>query len=438
MLDYDRMRKNTKQAGRKEDDFKIPSLGPCKVASPLDSSFFIAGDEGVLVDATVRGCRRCSGSPGVLEKAGPRRRIYFRPKATRAAIVTCGGICPGLNDVIRAVTMVLWYRYGVRDIIGLKYGYEGLVASYGHPHVHLTPWLVEDIHQNGGTILGSSRGPQRPAVMVDYLVKNRINTLFTIGGDGTQRGALEITREIGRRKLKIAVVGIPKTIDNDILFTERTFGFETAVAMSKMPITCAHMESKGVRNGIGLVKLMGRESGFVAAYATLASSDVNLVLIPEVPFRMEKVLAFLKSRLKRKAHAVIVAAEGAGQELVPSEGVDASGNRKFGDIGLFLKKAISDHFQRLDFPVNVKYIDPSYTIRSAPATPDDSVFCFQLAENAVHAAMSGRTAMLAGLWNGHFVHIPMEKAVEARKKVDPAGLLWQSILDNTGQPATLV
>ena len=419
------------------DDFKIRLLGPYRFESPLDCRYFVDDDSGILLDANVSGCMKCEGVPTALEEAGARRRTFFDPAKTRAAIVTCGGLCPGLNDVIRSLTMVLSYRYGVRDILGIRYGYEGLVSGAGSEPLVLTPDIVADIHQHGGTILGSSRGAQDLAVMVDFLVERKINILFTVGGDGTQRGALEITGEIAKRKLEIAVVGIPKTIDNDIMYTERTFGFETAIAMSQIPIACAHMEAKGVRNGVGLVKLMGRDSGFVAAYAALASSDVNLVLIPESPFSMETVLTFLDARLRRKSHAVIVVAEGTGQELVPADGVDASGNRKLGDIGIFLKQAITDRFRKPPVAAAVKYIDPSFTIRSARANADDSVFCFQLSENAVHAAMTGRTAMLVGLWNGHFVHVPMEKAVSGRKKIDPTGPLWQSVLDNTGQPANL-
>jgi 6-phosphofructokinase 1 len=420
------------------EDFRIERVGQCTFNSPLDSAVFINDSEGVLIDATLSGCEGCQGKPPFLEKAGPREKIFFDPGTSRAALVTCGGLCPGLNDVIRAIVMVLWYRYGVKEIFGLRYGFEGLIASFNHEPLVLKPELVEDIHQDGGTILGTSRGPQDIALMVDFLLERKINMLFTIGGDGTQRGALAISKEIEKRDLDISVIGIPKTIDNDISFTERTFGFETAIAISQIPITGAHMEAKGVRNGIGIVKLMGRESGFIAAYATLASSDVNLVLIPEVPFSLRKVFAYLEERIIRKRHAVIVVAEGAGQEYVPGEGTDASGNKKLGDIGIFLKTAITEDFSRRNIPITVRYIDPSYIIRSAPATPDDSVLCFQLSENAVHAVMSGRTGMVVGLWNGHFVHVPIQVSVRDRKKIDTSDLLWQSVLDNTGQPGDLI
>jgi 6-phosphofructokinase 1 len=419
------------------DEFAIRSFGPCHVESPVQGAFFVDDRAGVLLDAVVDRDRPPAVPCAMLERAGPRRRIYFQPSLSRAAIVTCGGLCPGLNDVIRAITMVLWYRYGVTNILGIRYGYAGLVPSATHSPLLLTPDLVEDIHRDGGTILGSSRGPQPEAAIVEFLQQHGINLLFTIGGDGTQRGALDVVREIERRNLRIAVIGLPKTIDNDVQYTDRTFGFETAVAISEGPIVAAHMEAKGVHNGVGLVKLMGRDSGFVAAYATLASSDVNLVLVPEVPFALAPLLRWLEERLARKAHAVIVVAEGAGQDLIAAEGKDESGNRKLGDIGLMLRQAIGSHFHGHRLAASVKYIDPSYTIRSAPANANDSVFCFELGERAVHAAMAGKTGLVVGHWNGHFVHVPMEKAVAGRKKIDPTGDLWQSVLDNTGQPTDL-
>jgi len=419
------------------EDFRIERIGQCTYRSPLDSAVFVDDSEGVLIDATLSGYQRGQDKPPFLEKAGPRKEIFFDPQKSRAALVTCGGLCPGLNDVIRALVMVLWYRCGVKAILGMRYGYEGLIASFNHEPLILEPEVVEDIHKDGGTILGTSRGPQDPALMVDFLVEREIDMLFTIGGDGTQRGALAITREIKERGKHISVIGIPKTIDNDLLYTEKSFGFETAVDMSQIPITGAHMEAKGARNGIGIVKLMGRQSGFIAAYATLASSDVNLVLVPEIFFSLEKVCSYLEDRIARKRHAVIVVAEGAGQEYVPVEGTDASGNKKLGDIGYYLKDAIAEYFRAKGIPATLKYLDPSYMIRSAPATPDDSVLCFQLGENAVHAALSGRTGMMVGIWNGHFVHVPIQLSVSGRNKIDPLGLLWQSVLDNTGQPRDL-
>jgi len=413
--------------------FDITTLGDCTIPSPVHGTNFV--DTGaILADATVAGCGLDGETPATMERCGPRRAIFFDPARARAAVVTCGGLCPGLNDVVRALTMVLWHRYGVRDVRGLRYGYEGLIPRYGHPVLPLTPEGVDDIHHNGGTILGTSRGPQDVPEQVDYLQAEGINLLFPIGGDGTQRGALDITREAQARGYPLAVVGIPKTIDNDISFTDRTFGYETAVEQSRAPITGIHHEAKSIHNGVGLVKLMGRHSGFIAASAALASSDVNLVLIPEVPFREAQLMEWLDARLAVKSHAVIVVAEGAGQELVSTAGTDKSGNRNLGDIGLYLKHAIGKHLVDRGLDGGVKYIDPSYSIRSAPASADDSVFCFQLGANAVHAAMSGRTGLVVSQWNGHFVHVPIEQAVAQRKCVDPGGPLWTSVLDNTGQP----
>lgn len=420
------------------DEFKIKTLGECTIPSPLPSSYFVYDDSGVLVDPTTEQCKKCNDNIYVMELAGPRAKLFFNPSTTRIGIVTCGGLCPGLNDVIRAITMVAWYRYGIRDILGFRYGYAGLVRENKLEPIILNPDIVADIHQKGGTILGSSRGYQNINKMIECLLYYKINILFTIGGDGTQKGALALCREIEKRNLSISIVGLPKTIDNDIMYTDRTFGFETAVTMSQAPIDAAHMEAKGVRNGIGLVKLMGRESGFVAAYASLASSNVNLVLVPEVPFSINGVLHFLEERLKRKGHAVIVVAEGAGQQFFHNMGTDESGNRILGDIGKLLKDTIIDYFRSKSQEVHVRYIDPSYTIRSAPATADDSVLCFNLGQYAVHAAMAGKTEMLVAVWNNHFVHVPITKAIEKRKYIDPTGLLWQSILDNTGQPSNLI
>jgi len=427
--------------------FDIATLGTPKIPSPIpyshirgdDIANYVSDDERVIYEVAAAEPTAAVDDQGLLEKAGPRQKIYFNPGHVHAGIVTCGGLCPGLNDVIRAITRCLWYRYGVRRITGIRFGYRGLLPESAGPTVELTPELVDDIHKIGGTVLGSSRGGgDRTEDIVDAIERLNLTMLFTIGGDGTQKGALAISREIERRGLKISVVGIPKTIDNDFSFLERSFGFETAVSEATKAVFAAHTEAHSAVNGIGLVRLMGRESGFIAAHTALASHEANFVLIPEVPFALEGekgLLQLLEQRLERRGHAVIIVAEGAGQDLLPkSEAQDASGNKKLGDVGVFLKHAIGDHFASLGKPFALKYIDPSYIIRSAVAVPTDSVYCSRLGNNAVHAAMAGKTALIVGMVNDHFVHIPIEVAVSERKRVEPEGDLWRDVLEATHQP----
>jgi 6-phosphofructokinase 1 len=372
-----------------------------------------------------------------MELAGPRQFIHFDPKKSKAAIVTCGGLCPGINNVIRTSVFELMHNYGVPEVLGIRFGFEGLNPSVGRPPISLTPALVEDIHHDGGTMLGTSRGPQETKTTVDFLAAQGVNILLCIGGDGTQRGAHSIALEIARRALDIAVVGIPKTIDNDIRFCFTTFGFATAVAEAETVIDRAHVEAKAVYNGIGLVKLMGREAGFITAAATLASGEANFCLIPELPLELEGSTGFLgklKRRLLAREHAVVVVAEGAGQHLcATSDACDASGNRRLGDIGYVIKARIEEYFKAEKIPVSVKYFDPSYYIRSLPAEASDSLLCERFARAAVHAAMAGKTDMLVGLWHNHLVHVPLATATGAKKSVDPEGELWTSVLSLTGQ-----
>jgi 6-phosphofructokinase 1 len=431
-------------------DLTIKTLGPCRIESPLmpfllsrrTSVHYVEENDRVLFHDTAHlvaasGCS-IDALPG-FEPAGPRQKIFFDASKMRVGIVTCGGLCPGINDVIRGIVMELSHHYGVDRIYGFRNGYQGFIARYGHDVVDLTTDLVSAISEDGGTILGTSRGNQDPDEMVDCLERMNVNALFVIGGDGTLRGAMKLAEVVAARGQKIAVVGIPKTIDNDIPYIDQSFGFQTAFGEAAKSIRSAHVEAKAAPNGVGLVKLMGRHSGFIACYAALAESDANYVLIPEVPFSLDGpdgLLAHLVERVKRKGHAVIVAAEGAGQELIPDSvvGVDASGNRKLADIGLYLKDRIIDHFAAANIELNMKYIDPSYAIRSVASNPYDAVYCLRLAQNAVHAAMAGRTEMVVGRWHGRYVHIPMAMAVSHRNQVAPDGDLWLSVREATGQP----
>jgi 6-phosphofructokinase 1 len=431
-------------------DLTVKTLGPCRIDSPLmpfllsrrTSVHYVEENDRVLFHDTAHlvaasGCS-LDTLPG-FEPAGPRQKIFFDASKMRVGIVTCGGLCPGINDVIRGIVMELAHHYGVDRIYGFRNGYQGFIARYGHDVVDLTTDLVSAISEDGGTILGTSRGNQDPDEMVDCLERMNVNALFVIGGDGTLRGAMKLAEVVAARGQKIAVVGIPKTIDNDIPYIDQSFGFQTAFGEAAKSIRSAHVEAKAAPNGVGLVKLMGRHSGFIACYAALAESDANYVLIPEVPISLDGpdgLLAHLVERVKRKGHAVIVAAEGAGQELIPDSvvGVDASGNRKLADIGLYLKDRIIDHFAAANIELNMKYIDPSYAIRSVASNPYDAVYCLRLAQNAVHAAMAGRTEMVVGRWHGRYVHIPMAMAVSHRNQVAPDGDLWLAVREATGQP----
>ena len=426
----------------KDLNFEVQRLGECRIASPMSGVPFVDEQDHVLYHTNpnlVEPFYKEGKRPPSFELAGPRKKIYFDPSKLKCGIVTCGGLCPGLNDVIRAIVMGLHYHYGVKTVFGFPYGYEGLSYKYGHAPIELTPKVVNDIHQMGGTILGSSRGPQDVSEMVDTLERMNVGILFTIGGDGTLRGSQAIVEEVGKRNLKISVIGVPKTIDNDISYIDQSFGFVTAVSESRTAIYSAHTEAQGARNGIGLVKLMGRESGFIAAYASITNGDVNFCLIPEMRFSIEAFLKSLQERLEKRMHAVVVVGEGAGQDLMEASGDrDASGNIRFGDIGLFLKDRIQDYFKKIEMDVTLKYIDPSYTIRSMPANPHDSGFCLLLGHNAVHAGMCGKTNMVVGHWNNEFTHVPIPLTVSKRKQIDPHSRLWSNVLSCTGQPKELV
>jgi len=429
-------------------DTYTSSLAECKIPSPVinraegaNHISFVSDADRILIDLNVqRACKQMEegSDPPSYELAGPRRHIFFDPSKLKCALVTCGGLCPGLNDIIRSIVLELHYGYGVRNIFGVRYGLRGFIPRYGYDIMQLTPNAVVNIHERGGVVIGASRGPQDIEEIVDTLERMGIGIVFMIGGDGTLRAATTIADTVAKRGLKIGIVGVPKTIDNDIQLVSRSFGFDTAVEVSTRAIVSASNEAEGYPNGIGLIKLMGRESGFIAATATLAQQDVNFVLIPEVDFDLDGpngLLASLERRLSDRGHAVIVAAEGAGQKFFANEPkeLDLSGNVKLKDIGLFLKQRMLSYFEARSIQVTVKYIDPSYMIRSLPANANDRVFCNFLGRNAVHAGMAGKTDLLIGNWNNHFVHVPMKLLAGKRKHVDPKGMLWRSALEATGQ-----
>jgi 6-phosphofructokinase 1 len=415
----------------------IKALGNARFPSPLNYSV----DDQVRIPASIKVV------PGekheaelMFEMAGPRSRLFFDPPATKAAIVTCGGLCPGMNNVIRSLFLELYFIYGVKEIIGFRYGYMGLDPANGIEPMVLTNSRVDSIHRDGGTILGTSRGPVNIEAAVDNLINQKVNILFTIGGDGTQKGGFELFKEAQKRNYPLAVVGIPKTIDNDVSFVSRTFGYLTAVEESCRVIGTAHVEAKSVQYGISLVKLMGRNAGFIAIGATVASQDVNFVLIPEVPFLLEGEKGFLRAlrdRMIDRKHAVIVIAEGAGQDLLLSgetTSYDASGNVILKDIGVYMRERIVKHFKAEKIPAILRYFDPSYSIRSCAADAEDSILCDLYARNAVHAAMAGKTGLVIGYLHDTFIHVPIDLLTRKSRHVDLRGWEWRAAIAATGQP----
>lgn len=373
----------------------------------------------------------CDFTPEWCTRAGPRSEIVFKPADVHAAIVTCGGLCPGLNDVIRQIVITLESGYGVKRVTAIPYGFRGFHEEGLEPYP-LTRKTVENIHLQGGTFLGTSRGGGDVDKMVDSIQRQGINMLFVLGGNGTHAGANAVFNECARRGLKVAVVGVPKTIDNDILLLDKTFGFDTAVEEAQRAIRAAAIEARSALRGVGVVKLMGRQSGFIAMHASLASGQVDVCLIPEVPFKMDGssgVLEHVKYLLETQGHAVVCLAEGAGQDIVGEGGYDASGNPILGDIGKWFSKRV-----KAELSADVKYIDPTYMVRGVAANAHDAVYCAVLGQNAVHGAFAGYTGCSVGLINTHYAYLPIDRMIESARVVDPDSRMWHRLLSATGQP----
>ncbi|KAK8492932.1 hypothetical protein V6N13_076683 [Hibiscus sabdariffa] len=371
-----------------------------------------------------------------VHRAGPREKIYFKPEEVKAAIVTCGGLCPGLNDVIRQIVITLEI-YGVKNIVGIPFGYRGF-SDKGLDEMPLSRKVVQNIHLSGGSLLGVSRGGPSVSDIVTSMEERGINMLFVLGGNGTHAGANAIHNECRKRKMKVAVVGVPKTIDNDILLMDKTFGFDTAVEEAQRAINSAYIEAHSAYHGIGVVKLMGRSSGFIAMQSSLASGQVDICLIPEVPFRLHGphgVLRHLNYLIETKGSAVVCVAEGAGQNLIEkTNATDASGNIVLGDIGVHIQQETKKYFKELGIPADVKYIDPTYMIRACRANASDGILCTVLGQNAVHGAFAGYGGITVGICNTHYVYFPIPEVISHPREVDPNSRMWHRCLTSTGQP----
>lgn len=374
-------------------------------------------------------------------KGGPRSQIYFSPKKVVAAIVTCGGLCPGLNVVIREITYTLWQNYGVSKIYGIQYGYRGF---YTYNWIELTPQTTKHIHKLGGTILGSSRGGFDIKKIMARIKSKGVNQIYIIGGDGTLRGASAIHDYVKQKKLEISVISLPKTIDNDIPIIDRSFGYQTSVEEALKAINSAETEAMSAEYGIGLVKLMGRAAGHIALEACLSQRSVNVLLIPEIKFELYGPKGFLEyvyRRLLNKHHCVIVVAEGASEAVLdadfPDLGVDPSGNKILPDIGTFIKSKIVKYCADKGLESTLKYIDPTYMIRTTASNAFDTQICAQLAYNSVHGAMSGFSGFCTGLVHNRCCYIPIDMLKQGNRRIKPKSRKWQRLLAATGQPSFL-
>jgi 6-phosphofructokinase 1 len=372
----------------------------------------------------------CDYIPEWVVRAGPRAEVYFKSEEVNAAIVTCGGLCPGINDVIRSIVNTLEVGYGVKKISGVRYGFKGFFS--GDPFMQLNRKNVRNIHNTGGSVLGSGRGGGDVQKIVESIIDNGINMVFVIGGNGTHAGANAISDECAKRGVKVSVVGVPKTIDNDILLLDKTFGFDTAVEEAQKAIQAAAIEAQSAHRGVGVVKLMGRQSGFIAMFATLANGFVDCCLIPEIDWAAHGpngVIEYVRNTLDAQGHAVVVLAEGAGQEYVTTSGTDAGGNPKLGDIGQWFCKQL-----KAELKCDVKYIDPTYMVRGCVANAHDSIMCTVLGQNAVHGAFAGFTGISIGSVSAHTAFLPIPRMIERERLVDPDGRMWHRTLASTGQP----
>jgi 6-phosphofructokinase 1 len=409
-------------------------------------------------------------------RAGPRALCYFEPHSVVAAVVTCGGLCPGLNNVVREIVLTLHNTYGARRVYGVQKGYWGFhtpdadlsVGAARHPSCPsadapvLTPEGVAGINTQGGTVLGADRGglsASSVAADVDVILRfcaNRgINQLYVIGGDGTHRGASSVALEAQRRRVPLAVAAIPKTIDNDVDIIDRSFGFETAYSEAQQAIRSAKTEAASALNGLGIGKLRGRHAGFIAAHAAMASGDVDLCLIPEVPVVFTGPASFgahVLAVMRRKGHAVVVVAEGAGEKEILAEQraaataasaaggacFDAGGNALLPEVGPWLKAKLSAYLTERGCRPICKYIDPSYMIRSVAAHAADAEYCMLLGQNAVHGAMAGFTGFSTGLVNNRMAYIPISAiTANSPRKMNARGRTYERLLQITRQPDPL-
>jgi len=331
----------------------------------------------------------------------------------RVGILTGGGDCPGLNAVIRAVVRKGVNQYG-HAIVGYRDGWRGVLENRV---THLTPENTSGILHRGGTILGSSRtnpfkeeqGVER---VKESLAEERIDGLIAVGGEDTLGVADKLTAE------GVKVVGVPKTIDNDLNATDFTFGFNTAVQICTDAIDRLHTTAES-HNRVIVLEVMGRHAGWIATYSGIAGG-ADAILVPERPFNIDQVCEHIKHRHKRgHTFSIVVVAEGAtpeeGEEAIQDGNTDAFGHARLGGIGVMLEKEIEE---RTGYETRVTIL--GHIQRGGTPTAFDRVLATRFGIAAIDAVNDGDYGKMVALQGTNIVRVPIGDAVGTLKTVDTA------------------
>lgn len=350
---------------------------------------------------------KSSGAPGAASGTGAASRSE-RPR--KLGILTGGGDCPGLNAVLRACARYCNERG--TSLIGYMNGWQGVLEGES---MLLDRRAVKGIVHLGGTILGTSRTDPLEvngglARMKHTLEEDGVEGLIVVGGDGTLSAALELSRE------GFNVLGVPKTIDNDLCGTDVTFGFDTAVSIATDAIDRLHTTAEAHKRVI-VVEVMGNHSGWIAAYAGIAGG-ADVVLVPEVPFELRDVCDRIRDRERRgRSFSIVVIAEGARSLERADEPVERRGKIRPGQISFWL----ADEIEKA-IGTETRFVVLGHIQRGGTPTAYDRILATRYGIHAAELAMQGRWGMMVSLSGRHMDAVPLEEAVGQLRELDPA--IW--------------
>lgn len=432
-----------------------------------------------------------------MPEAGPRRYVSYPQKnQLKVGILVSGGIAPGINAVISGIiarhhAYQAWSQkinknYAL-EILGYSEALKGLLHA-GRPAVPLDLKTVREAVNHGGSILPTARADelldledpkQRDGALdkvTSRLINQQIDILYIIGGDGSMRAAHAISCRARRNPInELSVIGIPKTMDNDILWVWQSFGFLSAVEFAKQAILQLHTEVMS-NPRLCVIQLFGSDSGFVVSHAALASGVCDAVLIPEVNFTLKQLSGYIRYRLQDRPHSdkpyggIVALAETAipldwreyvsataevadgsekviltPEELRAIETFESHGRRVHGQTPDALRsgglRLVSQILQREIRKLGDRWSsyrvftnEPRHLIRSIEPSVSDVIFAQRLGTLAVDNAMAGYHDFMISQWLTEYVLVPLKLVVLGRKRVPEHGIFWKSVRASTGQP----